>query len=311
MIGTETVTYGAAVTPTRSYEMVQETMKLSIDRIDSKGLRAGRRMVGKWVPGKRFASGDVEFEVSGVGFGLLLQHALGANAVTGASPTYTQTCTVSDLPLSFTMQIGRPDITGTVNPFTYTGCRINTWELSLKAGELLMFKPSIIAADETTGTALATFTDPTIQLLSYVGGVVTCGGVEVDLLDFSFKGDNKLDTSRFRLRNNYAIKQPIENSWREFTGQLTADFEGLTQYNHFVNGDELSMVATFAGAAIPGGAGSKYQVVVTANVRYDGETTHVPGPSVLQQPIPVKVVDDTATDAAALSVVYTTTDAAP
>jgi hypothetical protein len=304
-------TYGTYAAPTKSLEMVSETLKLTIGRIDSKGIRAGRRLVGKWQPGKRSAGGDVDLEVAGTGFGGLLKHCLGGIATTGPGPNYTHTATVGDLPVGFTAQVGRPDITGTVNPFTYLGCRVNTWDLSVKAGELLMLKPTVVAADETTAQTLGTFADPSGPLLSYVGGLITVGGTEVDLLDFAFKGDNKLDGARFRLRGSALIKQPLENSWREITGALTADFEGLTQYNHFVNADEVSLVATFNGPLIAGGGGAFYAVVITANVRFDGQTPNVAGPAVLTQPLQVTVVGSGATDALAFSAAYTTTDATP
>ncbi len=305
-------TYGTFVAPTKSLEMVSETLKLTIERIDSKGLRAGRRLVGKWQPGKRSAGGDVDLEVAGTGFGGLLKHCLGGIATTGAGPAYTHTATVDALPVGFTAQVGRPDVTdGTVHPFTYLGCRVNTWDLSVKAGELLMLKPAVVAMDETLAQSLGTFSDPAGPLLSYVGGAITVGGTEVDLLDFAFKGDNKLDGARFRLRGDARIKQPLENSWREISGVLTADFEGLTQYNHFVNADEVSLVATFDGPLIVGGGGAFYSVVITANIRVDGQTPNVAGPAILTQPLQVKVVGSGATDALAFSAAYTTTDATP
>jgi hypothetical protein len=311
MVATEG-TYGTYAAPTRSYEMVNETMKLKVERIDSKGLRAGRRMSGKWAPGKRSATGDVGLEFSALGMGLLMQHCLGADNITGpVSTVYTHTCTVADLPVGFTMQIGKPDITGTVQPFTYTGCRVTAWELSMKAGELLMIKPTIVAQNEITTQGLVSFTDPAVQLLTFAGATLTAGGTTVAVSDFTFKGDNHLDAARFRLVGAATPKQPLENAFRDYTGTATADFESLVQYNHYVAADELSLVATFVGAVIPGGGGANYQVVITSNVRYDPDMTPVvPGPSLLTQPIGFSVIGSGATDLAALSVVITNLDAA-
>lgn len=310
MYATEAGAYGVYTPPTRSVEMVSESLKLSIDRIESKGLRAGRRLVGKWLPGKRSIGGDVDCEVSGTGFGLMFQHMLGSNVVTGAGPVYTQTCTPAQLPQGFTAQVGRPDLGGVIDPFTYLGCRINTWELSVKNGELLMLKIAVVGQDETTAQALGVFADPAVILMSYAGGSISLGGVSTNLVDFTLKGDNKLDAARFRLRGAATPLQPLENSWREYTGTVTADFEALTQYNHYVNGDEFTMVATFNGPPIPAGGGLFYSVTITANVRYDGDTPSVAGPALLTQPLPFAVSGSGATDAAALSLVYTTTDAA-
>lgn len=306
------VTYGTFVTPTRSLELVTESMKTTIERIESKGLRAGRRVVGKWLPGKTSSAGDLELEVNGVGFGMVFQHCFGTDTITGPTDTvkYTHTLSPTDLPVGFSMQIGKPSIDGTVQPFSYAGCRVNTWELGMKAGELLSLKLGIAAQSEVTNVALATYADPAIHLMSFVGAGVTCGGVEVDLSDFTFKGDNKLDVARFKLRSAATPKQPLENSWREFMGTLTADFESLTQYNHFTAGDELSVVATFVGALIAGGTVSTYGVTLTSNCRYDGDTPVVNGPGLLGLTIPVKVSASGSTDAAAISLVYTTSDSA-
>jgi Phage tail tube protein len=310
MMSVAETTYGTAVATTRSLELVDETLKLTVDRIESKGLRAGRRLVGKWYPGKRSVAGDLQFEVSGSGFGLMFNHCFGAAAVTGAGPTYTHTFNAGDLPVGFTSQVGKPSIDGTVQPFTYPGCRVASWELSVKAGELLMLKPAIIAQDEVTTTGLTTYADPGIYLLSYAGGTITAGGTQVDLTDFTLKGDNKLDNARFRVRGAATPKQPLENSWREYTGTLTADFEALTQYNHYVNADEFTLVATFLGPAIPAGGGPVYTLTVTANIRYNGDTPAVTGPGLLTQPLPFTVVGSGATDVAALSMTLLTGDAA-
>src|SRR5579859_2299895 len=288
------VTYGTFVTPTRSLELVSESMKTSIERIESKGLRAGRRVVGKWLPGKATSAGDVNLEVNGIGFGMVFQHCFGTDTITGPTDTvkYTHTMSPTDLPVGFSMQIGKPSIDGTVQPFSYAGCRVNTWELSLKVGELLGLKLGIVAQSEVAlsgSIPLATYADPAIHLISFAGGLVQAGGVEVDLKDFTFKGDNKLDVGRHMIRNAATIKQPLENSWREYTGTFTADFESMTQYNHFINGDELTLTATFNGGLIPGGTTSVYAVIITANIRYDGDTPVVNGPGLLGLTVPFKV----------------------
>jgi|SRR5580704_14454630 hypothetical protein len=308
------VTYGTWVAPARSLEMVSESMKTTIERIESKGLRAGRRIVGKWLPGKTSSAGDIDLEVNGIGFGMVLAQIFGTDAITGPTDTvaYTHTLSPTDLPPGFSMQIGKPSIDGTVNPFNYTGCRVNTAELSLKTGELLGLKLGVVGQAETYAAthALLAYTDPSIYLMSFVGASVTCGGVAVALTDFNFKVDNKLDATRFRIASQATIKQPLENSWREYTGTLAADFESMTQYNHFVNGDELSVVASFVGALIPGAATTHYSLTLTANCRYDGETPVVSGPGLVPLTLPVKVSASGSTDAAAISLVYVTSDAA-
>jgi hypothetical protein len=303
--------FGTYLAPTRMMEFVSESMKLSIKRIVSKGLRAGRRLEGVWLPGETSAAGDVTHEFSAVGMGLLLQHCIGGTpAKTGSAPTFTYTFTPGDLPVSATMQLGKPTISGVVEPFSYTGCRVNTWELALKAGELLTLKPSWVAANETTAQPLVTWTDPGPQLLSFVGGSVSVGGTSVNVADFSIKGDNKLDATRFRVGAGANPKQQLENSWREITGTFTADFESLTQYALYQNASEMALTLLFNGAAIPSGGGSLYNLAITTEIRYEGDTPTVAGPAALTQPLTFAVVGDGASDAAAFSAVLTTSDTA-
>jgi len=308
----EESTYGTYVAVTRSYEMVSETLKRKIERLESKGLAAGRRVIrsSRWVPGKDSSGGDINLELNSIGQGLLFKHMLGANVTSGSSPVYTHTATPGDLPTSLSVQVGRPSIDGTVNPFSYTGCRIHQWELGCKAGEIAMIKLSIAAQAETTAQALGTFDATKIGVpLTFVGGTLSLGGSQVDVLDATLKGNNSLDVGRFRLRGAATPKQPLENSWRDYTGSITADFESLTQYNHYSAGDELALSLVFVGAAIPSGGGSKYQLTITQNVRYDGETPNVSGPQMLTQPLPVKAVASGA-DSTAVTFAYQTTDSA-
>jgi hypothetical protein len=312
MAGLES-TYGTAATLDHSYEMVNESMERKIARIESKGLRAGRRVVGRWVPGEDSVAGDVAIEGAGVGMGLWLQHALGAVSISGTAPCYVHTYTIGDLPTSLTVQIGKPDNSGTVWPYNYLGCRVTSWEMSLKAGELLECKWSLAGQSENlTAPVLGTWEDPAGYLISFSGATLTAGGTEVDVLDWSLKGDNKLAADRFRVRGAATPKQPLENGFRVYSGSLTADFESLVQYEHYTGADELSLVLNFVGAPIPGGTtGQNFGLTITQHIRYDGETPKVAGPELLTQPITYTVVDDTDTDGEALTVVYTTTDATP
>jgi hypothetical protein len=255
MIGTETI-YGTPVTPTRCYDYTGEGLELKIERIKSKGL-SGHRYVNKSVPGRRSAAGPTNHEFAGTQAGLLLEHMFGGVAITGAGPVYTQTFTPGDLPVSATVQIGKPSLDGVLNPFTYVGCRINDWELAVKEGELVTMVCNWVAQDEQTTDALATFVDPSPILLSFDKALVTVGGTQYDLEDFSLKSANTLDAARFRLRGASTPKQPLENGWREMTGSIGADFDNVTGlYALYQQSADFTLVANFkSDILIPSGGG--------------------------------------------------------
>ena len=312
-------TYGTYVAGTRALDMVSETLKATRVRMESKGLRAGRRLITSpaWVPGARTVAGTVKEEVSQINQAFIFLNALGGtvSTVNNADSSYTHTLTPGDMTgKSMSIQIGRPDVTGVVNPFSYTGCKFTKWTLACKAGEIAELDLDIVAQDETTAQSLvnaSTFYPATMVPLSFVGGQLTIGGTQIPCHDVNLIGDNKLDANRLMLRAAPTVLEPLEGTaLRDYTGTLTADFTGLSPlYTQFVNGTEAALVLTFQGANIAGA--HYYGIVITANVRFDGDTPNVAGPMLLTHAVPFKAIASGAADSSAISVAVTTTEATP
>jgi len=311
----EEVTYGTFIAPTRFFEFTDEDVKFEIARLESQGLRAGRRLQHQWAAGAKMASGSIGLEIPNVGFGLILKHLLGGAAVAGpASGAFTHTFTPGDLTgKSLTTQFGRPRNDATVEDFTYVGTKISSAEIACKAGEIATAKLNIFAQDEDQTRTLATPSYPTgIVPFTFVGGVLSIAGSGVDVAEADLTIDNALTGARHRLKSGAALsKEPLENGRREVTGSCVADFDNLTAYNRFVTGTEAALVLTFTGqgAAIPGGS-TPYSLQITLNVRFDGDTPNVSGAEVLTQPLTFKALSGTS-DAAAITAVYVTSDATP
>lgn len=144
-------TYGVPVTVTRFLPFYSESIKTTIDRIESKGIIAGRRTVdaSQWAAGDIKVGGSVQMELYDHSLGILLKHMFGSSTITGAGP-YTNTFVPGDLTgKSFTMQIGRPDVgTGTVRPFTLDGCKIPSWALECSVGEIATLNFDVVAESE-------------------------------------------------------------------------------------------------------------------------------------------------------------------
>lgn len=307
----ETV-YGTAVTTTRFYEFRDEGLKQDIDRIESTALRAGTRVLrsDRWSGGKKSVGGDVTFELANKSFGLLLKHMFGgvvsAQPASGTDPTvWDHTFTPGDLPTSLTGQVGRPDVGGTVRPFTYAGLRISEWELSCAVGEIATIKTTFVGQSEDTATALASASYPaSLALLTFVNGTVTIGGSAANIKSVSLKGANGL-ADRYFLGSQLR-SQPLENALRKIDGKFDAEFESLTAYNRYVNGTEATVVLLFQGATIS--TTYKYQLQVTMNCRFDGETPNISGPDIVGLSMPYMVTD---TGSSSITAVYRTTDSAP
>lgn len=310
MVGEE-VTHGTAVTPTRGYEFVSESMKLDIARLESQGIRAGTRIrrSDRWAAGRKTVSGSIAMELANKSFGLWLKHMFGAIAITtpgGGTLTRDHTATPGDLPAGLTVQFGRPDETGTVQPFTYEGCVVTDWELTAETGQISTLSVDLSAEDETTVTGLATASYPAgLTLLTYVGATLDIAGAEVPVKKATVKGSNGLNTDRTRLGSQLR-RIPVEGTWREYSGEVEAYFASLAAYNRFVNGTEAALVLEWVGANIE--TTLNYGLTITANVRFDGETPTVGGPDEIMQPLPFVCRDTGSGPGTAISVVYRTTD---
>jgi hypothetical protein len=314
-------TFGTYVAPTRFLEFTQESLKLSLERIESAGLRPSRRVLttDDWVVGRRGAGGDVEFEVANKGFGLMLKHMLGAvtsaqpNA--GSNPTvWEHTGKVGALDAkSFTAQFGRAGNDGTVRAFSYLGCKVASWELSCDVNGILMLKATLDAADETTAQALATASYAATSVpLVYTGGTISVGGSQFDVTKCSVTGDNGLKADRYMLRGatSNVKKEQLEGSGlRQYGGTLSAEFSDLTAYNKFINGTVGAFTAFFSGANISGAYNYALEVTMPA-VRFDGDTPVVGGPDIIEHDLPFKALDD-GSGTTPCQMVYRTTDTTP
>lgn len=297
--------YGTYIAPTRFLELTNSSVKFDRERIESNGIRAGRRVLHRWAPGVQRVAGDVEFEMAPQGFALLWSHILGGTATTGAGP-YTHTLTPGDLAgKSLSLQIGKPDISGTVRPFTYLGCKVTGAELTAAVNEYAMLSVSFYGNHLDTAQTLGTASYPSgLTPFDFTKGSVSLAGSGFDVKEISLSIDNGLAVDRHFIRSTTPekSKEPLESTRRSITGSMTADFTDLTALNRFINGTEAALVLTF-------NAGASAQTTFTMNVRFDGEDPDL-GPELLEQPLQFKAVSSTS-DAAALTVVVVNGDSAP
>lgn len=298
-----TTTAGVRATPTRFLEYVSEDLTFNISRIESAGLRAGRRIVHRWSSGIKEVTGGFNVEMAPQGTGLLLSHALGAVSTTGSDP-YVHTFTPGALDTkTLTVQVGRPSLNGTVNPFDYLGCSIVSWELSAEIDQYLMGRFSIYGMEEVTDQSLASASYPSgYSPFVFTHGTLEVASSELSVRSATVSGDNGLATGRHRL-GAATPKVALEESLRNYGGTISADFESMTAYNRFVAGTEAAIELNFD-------AGTSAKLVVSGNVRFDGETPHVTGPTLLEQSLPFKFTSVTS-DAAAFTVTLTNADSTP
>jgi len=301
-----TTAVGTRVVPTRFLEYTQEDIVYNIQRIESAGLRAGRRLTHRWARGTEEVSGSFTVEMAPQGTGLLLKHALGGASVTGAGP-YTHTFVPGALDdKSLTVQVGRPSIDGNVNAFDYSGCAITQWSMQADIGAFLIAQFSVYGKTESVSETLATASYPTgFTPFVFTQGTLSIAGSPVCVRSATISGDNALETGRHRIcgTNNGQPKHALESGMRNYAGTLSMDYESQTAYNRFRNGTEAALSLVFE-------ASTTQKLTITGNVRFDGQTPNVSGPAILEQVLPFKFVSATS-DSAAFSVELINSDSTP
>lgn len=300
--------YGTAVTVSRFYEVRLFNVKYHKARIVSDAIRAGSSVERSddWMAGAETVSGTVELDLTTKNIAYLLQFLGFTVATAGAGPyTHSGTPVAGNLTgKSFTLQGGFPDTSGTVQPFTWSGCKVTKWGLSWTANESEPIKLSLDIVGQTqttaTGLAAASYTASN-AIFSWVHAATTFAGSAVKVKKFELSGDLGLDVERFH-GGSALMSEPLEAAKRAYTGAALLDFTGLTDINRYWNGTETALVQTITR--------STDVVTITANARFDGDPPEVSGRGLLEVNMPFTCVA-TGADSTALTVVVTSGEATP
>lgn len=298
-------TPGTRETPTRFLEFTKESLKLDRPRRLSRGIRAGRLMPRRAYQLAQSVSGDIEFEMAPQSTGLILKLVFGGVNTTGTNP-YTHTFTHAALDaLLATIQIGRPDSSGTVRPFDYIGCQATKLSLAAKADDIMMGTMSVYGQHEDTAQSLASASYPSSWTpYTFLHGVLSLAGSEVAVKEVNIDIMTGLQTGRHFMRSTtpQKPKASISAYTRDIGGTIVADFESLTAYNRFVNQTAAALSLVFT-------SGSNV-LTITGNIEFDGETPNIEGEDMLIQRLPWKALHATS-DTSAFQAVLVNADSAP
>lgn len=276
-------TWGTAVTVDRFMEFVSESLGHRQNIGGSDGIRPGtrfgrgstRRITRKW------ADGQIDFEVPTAGFGLFLHHLLGAVATTNPETgVYLHTITPGTLiGKGITLQKGVEKVDGTVQSFTYAGSKIKSADFSNDQDGVLRCAIDWDARSEVTATALATASYTAPRLFHYAQGAISVAGsalANVRTLN-SLQIVNNLDTERYHMGNNGFKSQPINRPRDEISGSIDVEFADLAQYNQFIGDTSFELVLTYTDDLLIGATQFPYIEFTLADTRFEGETPNVDG----------------------------------
>lgn len=284
--------WGAAVTPDVFHEgFTGGGFAVEQERIPSMGLRAGRRVTSVRKPGPRVVSGTVNLELWSEPMVGLLEQMFGDVDTTGSGP-YTHVATPDALGgKSLTVQIVKPDSGGTLHGFDYPGAKVSSWTLECSVGELAALQLEMSAKDEEVGTAATASYGSGSPFVFTEASVQVAGSPVATVTSLTLTGGNTLRTDGHRL-GSALIREQLENGMREYTGELTTEFEGLTQYQRFLDANEVALEVLFDNGTDT--------LTITANIMFDGSTPELAGPELLEQTLPFTCLSSTS-DAAAIT----------
>lgn len=292
-------TSGTFETPTSFVEFNSEGLRLDKQRIERTGLRAGRRLPHGWATGTQMTQGNFTFNLSAETVGTLLKACFGSVATTASGAAYQHTFTSGDLP-SVSVQVGRPDVGGTVRPFDYAGLLVSSFDISATPNEFVTMSLDMMGRSEATNGSLQSATYAQSNFFTFLHGSLEVASSEVCVDSVSITGNNGL-VSYHQICGADAGKPKIkEANYRSYGGTFQADFESLTAYNRYVNGTEAALTLEFE-------VSTASKLTITGNVRFDGDTPNVTGPEILKQSLPFIFISSTS-DASAFTATLINSD---
>lgn len=314
-VGKESV-YGTPVTPTRSFEGQEDSFTRSMEPLESIGFRAGmqtvrsdrRKMINMG------GTGNLVVDVLDKGMGLLLEGALGSAtgpAQQGATAAYLSTfaSTAGGPATSYTIQVVRSLADSDTNQaFTHHGCAVTGWTLTQEVGGLCVLSLTYDFEDVDTATAAATPAYPadTMPFDWTQCSVSVEGSPFIEVTSFNLSAELGMRTDRRYLRASSLKRQPRRAAVPTYSGTIVADFNSLTRYNEFANGDVVdNVIVKWTGRNIAAGHDAELTVTLPV-VQWNGESPTASLTAATTQNLPFKALHDGTNPAVSLT--YKSTD---
>lgn len=314
-IGKET-TYGTYAAPTRGYEGKEDNFSASVVPIESLGFRAGieATRVDRVTMMDRGGTGSIQVDFLNKGMGLLLQGCLGgliAPTQQGATAAYKATFqSQPEGPTeSFTVQVLRSRIGGTLDPFTHLGTMFTGWSLAQNNSGYLVLTADLDFQTVITNQAAPASVYPANASPFHFGQAkLQINGVDfANVTDFQFGTDLGMKVDRFYLRNNPLKDKPLRQAIPTYSGTIQTDYTDLSRFAEFKAGTIVqNLTVTWTGSLIASTFYNEVKLTLPA-VMWTGESPKATLTGFTTQPLPFKVLDNGTDPAVKLEVTSTDT----
>lgn len=312
------VTYGTYVAPTRWVESSGPQLRKVKNTVQGGAMAAGtllRRGSMRNVTTKA-GGGSIAMEIYSKRMGHLLNGLMGGTVTPvqqGATAAYLQTHELTD-PVGkfYTMQVGVPDLSGTVRPYTFLGSKITAMEFSCGIDQNLTVSIEVDSRDVTESETLAA--------PSYATGVNVFHFAQGDVKLGTYNSEASVDgvrsvrlriarpsrTDRFYFGNSGLKSEPVINDYADVSGTIEVDYITKADFADRYAADTstaLDWVFTGPEIATPYNETIRFRV---PQVFFDGETPTVNGPDVVTTSFNFAATYDGTNTGA--SILYTSSD---
>lgn len=273
--------YKTNTTASRWFEYMDENFDWAKNVKQGKGLRVGGRVArsGRRVVPTANGTGDMTIECVSKGMGLLWQACLGAGVSTNVSgATYQQNFTLGDNPGSVTVQRGLPHVntdgTFTVDPYTFLGGMVESWELDFPNADIATLKTNWDFGDVATATA---YTSPSYasspNLFHFANGTISSGTLTAPTTTVMGSGTTTIADIRggsITVNNNLTKRQNMGGGGRESKPtvglrdvqvKFDAEYDSVTYRDAILNETPFALILNFTGAALSTGT-EQLQIII-------------------------------------------------
>ena len=306
-------TWGTPVTVDKFVEFDEESLTWEPSWIEPTGLRVGTKYkrATRLVKSRESVSGGLSLQFATRTMGTLVKAMLGSSVTTPTlvlGSAYKQVHNPGDfLGKSLTIQVGRPEPSGTVRPHTFEGCKVTGWEFSVSDNETARLSLEVDGQTELTATALAAAAYVSSEVFNFsqvtvfkTGGSVA-GGTELTVTGgvtvpgvargFTLSGETPLHTERFGLGNAGLKSEQLENDTPTITGSIEAEWDRTTWYDNFKNNTTTAIELKLEGAVISTPEKATIHIIVPA-AKFKASPFTVGGPDVVTASVEFDAYDD-------------------
>ncbi|WP_029289135.1 phage tail tube protein [Cellulomonas sp. HZM] len=300
------VTYGAYVAPTSFVQPNKASLKKTKNTEQSAAIASGRLQAAAAgrQPTTVGGSGSLELDVANRKMGLLVQALMGTSVTPTVltAPAYQQTHVLADtFGKSLSIQVGLPDASGVVRPYSYTGCKVTSATFEIDLAKILAATFEFDAQDVSEAQALAAPSYPA-AVSPFVGtqasvkvGVFGAEAAVAGVTKATVKIDRNLNTDRYYLGGGGKKAEPIANAPVGISGTVSADFVDKTVFaDRFVSDAGFSLVIEARGALLA--APDTYDLfrITLPGCYLDGDTPVLDGPDQVSGDFPFTCLFDGA-----------------